>query len=295
MSEKYVLIAAHRDDYAVTIMCAALAVSTSGFYSAQDRPPSARATADAALLVQVRAAHRKGQRRYGAPRVHRRLRADGVRVAAKRVARLLRTDGLVGRQRRVWVRTTDSRHAHPVTPNRLNRHFAVAVGGVDRVWASDIPYIPTRAGWLFPAIVIDLGSRRIVDSAMQPTLAERLVLDALRMALQHRRPKAGLLHHANRGSQYAGRAYQVLLAAHGLTSSMSRNGNCWDNAVAESFFDTLEHELLTEADFDSRDAARRAIFAFIEAWYSRERRHSSLGYASPVEYEATLAARERAA
>ncbi len=191
----------------MTRLCEALEVSTSGFYAPQDRPPSARAAADAGLLVQVRAAHRKSQRRYGAPRVHRELRAHGVRVAAKRVARLTREDGLVARRRRRWVWTTDSRHGHPVAPNRLDRQFDVtAIGGVDRVWASDITYIPTREGWLFLAIVLDLGSRRVVGRAMQPTLQERLVLDALGMALQHRRPTAGLLHHADRGSQYAGRA-----------------------------------------------------------------------------------------
>ncbi len=296
MSDKYAVIAAHREEYDVTLMCEALDVSTSGFYAAQGRPPSAHATTDARLLVQVRAAHAKSQRRYGAPRVHRELRAHGVRIAAKRVARLMREEGLVARRRRRWVATTESHHAHPVAPNRLNRHFAVAaVGDVDRVWASDITYIPTREGWLFLAIVLDLGSRRVVGWAMHPTLEERLVLAALRMALQQRCPAAGLLHHADRGSQYAGRAYQGLLAAHGLTSSMSRKGNCWDNAVAESFFATLEHELLAEEDFPSREAARRAIFAFIEVWYNRERRHSSLGYVSPVAYEAQLAAHRNAA
>jgi putative transposase len=296
VSDKYAVIAAHREDFTVTLMCQALDVSTSGFYAAEQRPPSAHATADAGLLVLVRAAHRKSQRRYGAPRVHRTLRAQGVRVAVKRVARLMREDGLVARPRRRWVRTTDSRHGHPVAPNVLDRQFDVtAIGGVDRVWASDITYIPTREGWLFLAIVLDLGSRRVVGWAMQATMEERLVCDALAMALAHRRPAAGLLHHADRGSQYAGRAYQALLAAHGLTSSMSRKGNCWDNAVAESFFATLEHELLAEADFVSREDARRAIFPFIEGWYNRERLHSSLGYVSPVEYEANLAVREKAA
>lgn len=296
MSDKYAVIAAHREDYPVTLMCAALDVSPSGFYAAQDRPPSARATADAGLLVQVRAAHRKSHRRYGAPRVCHALRAQGVRVATKRVARLMRDDGLVARPKRRWVRTTDSRHRHPVAPNVLDRQFAVtAIGGVDRVWASDITYIPTREGFLFLAIVLDLGSRRVVGWAMQATMDERLVCDALTMALAHRRPAAGLLHHADRGSQYAGRAYQAHLATHGLTSSMSRKGHCWDNAVAESFVATLEHELLAEADFASRDAARRAIFPFIEEWYNRERLHSSLGYVSPVEYEVNLAARENAA
>ncbi|ODT03829.1 MAG: transposase [Gemmatimonadetes bacterium SCN 70-22] len=205
-------------------------------------------------------------------------------------------DGLVARPRRRWVRTTDSRHGPRVAPNVLVRQFAVpAIGGVNRVWGSDSTYIPTREGWLFLAIVLDLGSRRVVGWAMQATMEERLVCDALSMAVQHRRPPAGLLHHADRGREYAGRAYQAQLATHGLTSSMSRKGNCWDNAVAESFFATLEHELLAEADFASREAARRAIVPFIEVLYNRERLHSSLGYVSPVAYEVNLAARDKAA
>jgi transposase InsO family protein len=176
-------------------------------------------------------------------------------------------------------------------PNILARQFAVSeIGGMDRVWVSDITYIPTREGWLYLAAVLDLGSRRVVGWAMGESLEERLALDALRMALTQRRPALGLLHHADRGSQYAGGAYQALLTARGLTSSMSRKGNCWDNAVAESFFATLEHELLAESDFPSRQTARRAIFEFIEVWYNRERRHSSLGYVSPAEYEQRLQA-----
>jgi transposase InsO family protein len=288
--DKYAVIAAHRDTYAVRLMCSALAVSVSGSYAAQARPASARATADEQVRVQVRAAHARSRRTYGAPRVHQELRAQGTRVAKKRVARLMREDGLVARRRR-QVRPTASAPGEPVAPNHRARRFAVAdVGGRDRVWASDITDVPTREGWLYLAVVLDLGSRRVVDWAMRETLAEALALAALRMALAQRRPAAGLLHHSDRGSQYAGGAYRALLAAHGLTCSLSRTGDCWDNAVAESFFATLEHELLANADFPSRQAARRAIFAFIEVWYNRERRHSSLGYVSPVEYEEQQAA-----
>jgi len=291
VKDKYAVIAQHRDAYPVPLMCRALAVSPSGFYAAQRRAPSARAQADEQLRVAVRAAHAKSRRRYGAPRVHQELQAEGTRVAKKRVARLMREDGLVARRPRRGVRTTDSAHAQPIAPNTLARRFAVAeIGGVDRVWASDITYVPTREGWLYLAAVLDLGSRRVVGWAMRETLEEALVLDALRMALGQRRPRAGLLAHSDRGSQYAGGAYQALLAAHGLTCSMSRKGDCWDNAVAESFFATLEHELLAESDFPSRHAARRAIFEFIEVWYNRERRHSSLGYVSPTEYEQRLQA-----
>lgn len=294
MKDKYAVIAAHRDTYAVTLMCRALDVAPSGFHAAQARtrrPPSARAQRDEALRVAVRAAHAASHRRYGAPRVHRALQAQGTRVAKKHVARLMQEDGLVARPPRRPVHTTDSAHRHPVAPNTLARRFAVpAIGGVDRVWASDITYVPTAEGWLYLAVVLDLGSRRVVGWAMRVTLEEALVLDALAMALGQRLPPAGLLHHSDRGSQYAGGAYQALLAAHGLTGSMSRRGDCWDNAVVESFFATLEHELLNDADFRSREAARRAIFAFIEVWYNRERQHSSLGYVSPTEYEQRLQA-----
>lgn len=299
MREKYAAIEAHRDQFPLALMCRTLGVERSGFYAAQARaagPPSARAATDEALLVDVRAAHTKSAERYGAPRVHAELQAQGRRVAKKRVARLMRADGLVARRPARRVRTTDSAHPHPVAPNHLARRFAVAdIGGVDRVWASDITYIPTEQGWLYLAVVLDLGSRRVIGWGMRTTLEEALVLDALRMALAARRPPPGLLQHSDRGSQYAGGAYQALLAAQGITGSMSRKGDCWDNAVVESFFATLEHELLTDARFPSREAARRAIFAFIEVWYNRERRHSSLGYVSPVEYEAQLEARPQAA
>lgn len=299
MKEKYAVITQHRDQYPLALMCRALGVQRSGFYSAEARakgPPSTRAAADEALLVEVRAAHAKSDERYGAPRVHAELQAQGRRVAKKRVARLMRADGLVARRPARRVRTTDSAHPYPVAPNHLDRRFAVSdIGGVDRVWASDITYIPTEQGWLYLAVVLDLGSRRVIGWAMRTTLEEGLVLDALRMALATRRPPPGLLQHSDRGSQYAGGAYQALLAAHGITGSMSHKGDCWDNAVVESFFATLEHELLADARFPSREAARRAIFAFIEVWYNRERRHSSLGYVSPAAYEAQLNARPQAA
>jgi putative transposase len=293
VSDKYAVIAAHRGQYPVTLMCTALRVAPSGFYAAQaraSRPSSARALADERLRVQVRVAHTRSRHTYGAPRVHQELRAQGTRVAKKRVARLMREDGLVARRRRRRVRTTDSAHGEPVAPNHLARRFAVRdINGVNRVWVSDITYVPTGEGWLYLAVVLDLGSRRVVGWAMRETLEAELAVAALQAALADRRPAAGeLLHHADRGSQYASQAYRALLAAHAVTESMSRRGDCWDNAVAESFFATLEHELLAERDFPSRQAARRAIFEFIEVWYNRQRRHSSLGYVSPAEYEQRL-------
>ena len=291
MSDKYALIAAHQAQYPVALMCRALAVAPSGFYAAQRRAPSARATADEALRVHVRAAHTQSRRTYGAPRVHQELRAQGTRVARKRVARLMREEGLRARRRRRAVHTTHSAHGEPVAPNHLARRFAVPeINGVNRVWASDITYVPTREGWLYLAVVLDLGSRRVVGWAMRATLDTELAVAALQAALVDRRPEGELLHHSDRGSQYASAAYRTLLATHRVKASMSRKGNCWDNAVAESFFATLEHELLAAADFPSRQAARRAIFAFIEVWYNRERRHSSLGYVSPMEYERRLRA-----
>ncbi len=293
---KYACIARHRGEFPVRLMCRVLAVSRAGFYAAQRRRRSARAERDQALRLQVRVVHAQSRRRYGAPRVHAELHAQGERVAKKRVARLMREEGLVGRRPRRWVRTTDSAHAQPVAPNVLDRQFGVdQVPGLDRVWVSDLTYIPTREGWLFLAIVLELASRRVVGWAMRETLDAELALAALRMALADRRPAPGLLHHSDRGSQYAGAAYRALLTAHGLVASMSRKGDCWDNAVAESFFATLETELILEADWPTRDVARQAVFAYIETWYNRERRHSSLGYRSPLAYERDVLAKRHAA
>ncbi len=271
------------------LMCRVLSVSPSGFYAAQRRVPSTRARRDEALRLKVRTAHTKSRRRYGAPRVHAELQAQGEQVGKKRVARLMREDGLVARRRRRFVRTTDSRHNHPIAPNLLDRQFGVEqVAGPNHVWVSDLTYVPTREGWLYLATVLDLASRRVVGWATRETLEAELALAALRMALTDRRPAPGLVHHSDRGSQYACSDSRALLDAHGLVASMSKKADCWDNAVAESFFASLETELILESDWLTRDAARQAIFEYIEAWYNRERRHSSLGYRSPVHYEAEV-------
>ena len=290
---RYACIARHRGEYAVRLMCRVLAVSPAGYYAWRKRAPSARAVADERLALDIRAAFAASDATYGAPRVHRDLRADGLRVGRKRVARLMRREGLVGRAPRARrAGTTDSDHPHPVAPNLLGRRFAVrdenGVAALDRVWVSDITYVPTRAGWLYLAVVLDLASRRVVGWAMRDTPDAGLALAALGMAVAARRPAPGLIHHSDRGVQYACGAYQALLAAHALRPSMSRRGDCWDNAVAESFFATLELELIGRRDWATRDDARRAIFAFIETWYNRVRRHSALGYLSPAEYEAQL-------
>lgn len=283
-------MARHQDEHPVRLMSRVLSVSPAGFYAWRKRGPSARVAADERLRVEVRAVHRTSRRTYGAPRVHEELRAQGTRVARKRVARLMREDGLIARRRRRRVQTTDSSHGNPVAPNRLARRFAVhEISGVNRVWASDITYVPTREGWLYLAVVIDLGSRRVVGWAMRETLQTELAVAALEAALAERQPTEGeLLHHSDRGTQYASQEYRAILAAHQVSESMSRKGDCWDNAVAESFFATLEHELLSLNNFPSRHAARQAIFEFIEVWYNRRRRHSSLGYVSPMEYEQQL-------
>jgi putative transposase len=295
---KYACIAQHRgpqvppeDRYPVRLMCRVLDVSAAGFYAWATRAPSARARANDELMLDIRIAHQQSGGDYGAPRIQQALRRRGLHVGKNRIARQMRQHGLVGRaaapKRR--PRTTDSAHQQPVAPNRLARQFDVTgIGALDRVWASDITYLPTREGWLFLAVVLDLASRRVIGWAMQPTLDLELALRALRMALGARQPAPGLLHHSDRGTQYAAAEYQGVLRAHGIVASMSRKGNCWDNAVVESFFGTLELELIVKHDWRTRDEARGAVFRYIETWYNRRRLHSTLGYRSPAEYEAEV-------
>ena len=268
-------------------MCRVLAVSPTGYYAWRKRAPSARAIADERLLLNIRLFHRASDESYGAPRILRDLRDDGQRVGQKRVARLMRQDGLVGRRRsRAWVRTTDSAHAYPVPPNVLARRFDVnGIQVVNRVWVADITYVPTQEGFLYLAVVLDLASRRIVGWAMRDSLEADLALAALRMAILERRPEPGLVHHSDRGVQYACTAYHALLAEHGFEASMSRKGDCWDNAVAESFFATLELELIARHRWATRGDAHQAIFRYIAAWYNTRRRHSTLEYRSPMAYE----------
>jgi transposase InsO family protein len=271
-------------------MCRLLGVQPSGYYAWRQRGPTARQLADDVLLAHVRIAHLESRATYGAPRVQRELRHRGVHTSTKRVARLMRTAGLVARQRRRFVVTTDSTHHEPVAPNLLARDFAVATTphALNRVWVSDLTYVPTQEGWLYLATVLDLGSRACIGWAMRDTLAEAITLDALDMALRTRRPAAGLIHHSDRGVHYATWAYRERLAAHGIRQSMSRRGDCWDNAVAESFFATLEWELLMQHTWRTRAEARQAIFEYITMWYNPRRRHSRLGYLSPVEFERRL-------
>jgi transposase InsO family protein len=284
---RYAFIERHRAEHAVVTMCRVLAVSKAGYYAWRDREPSARARANDQLAVEIKEVHRKSRRTYGSPRIHADLREQGRRVSAKRVARVMRAEGIRAKPRRRFAVTTDSRHGEPVAPNVLDRRFDVRQpGAADRVWAGDITYVPTREGWLYLAVVLDLASRRVIGWSMRHTLERELTLSALRMALAQRAPAAGVLHHSDRGSQYACGDYQALLAAHAMTCSMSRAGDCWDNAVVESFFATLKTELVGDADWATREGARAALFEYIEVWYNRQRRHSSLGYRSPAQYEA---------
>jgi transposase InsO family protein len=286
---RYAVITRHRDEFTVRLMCRVLEVSPAGYYASRQRPSSWHALIDEVLLARVRIIHAESGESYGAPRVHQELQAEGLPASPKRVARLMREEGLVARPRKVpRVRTTDSNHDDPIAPNLLARQFDVNGVAVDRVWVADITYIPTREGFLYLAIVLDLGSRRCVGWAMRETMEVELALSALRMAREARHPAPGLIHHSDRGSQYASGAYRDELAAHGMVASMSAKGDCYDNAVAESFFSTLEFELLMKHDWHSKEEARRGIFRYIETWYNRKRRHSTLGYVSPAEYEQQL-------
>ena len=228
--------------------------------------------------------------------MHQELNDRAIPCGRNRVAKLMRTEGLRAKKKRQFRVTTNSNHAYPLADNLLARRFAVNEQcGVDQVWVSDITYVPTRAGWLYLAVVIDLASRMVVGWAVQRTLHHSICTNALRMALHKRQPATGLILHSDRGVQYACREYRALLAENGIAQSMSRKGDCWDNAVAESFFATLEWELLDDRDWHSRQAAHHDIFQYIEFWYNRKRRHSSLCGKSPVQYESQLALMPRAA
>ncbi len=273
----------HRREFPLGLMCRVLAVSRSGYYAWARRPPSRRTHTDQQLSTAIGAVHAASRRTYGSPRVQAELVAHGWRCGRHRVARLMRAAGLTGHRRRRWRVTTDSRHGHPVAANTLARQFAVA--RLDQVWVADLTYVPTDEGWLYLAVVLDLASRRVVGWAMAPRLTRPLALAALEMALRQRRPAGGLLHHSDRGSQYASADYQARLARHGLQVSMSRPGDVWDNAMAESFFATLKTELVHQRHFRTRHEARAELFEYIEIWYNRRRRHSALGYLSPAAYE----------
>jgi putative transposase len=279
--------------YPVRLLCRTLAVSSAGFYAWCRRGLSLRARKDAALKVDIRALHAASGKRYGSPRIHADLKADDHRVGRKRVARLMQEEGIEGQRKRRFRITTDSRHAHPVAPNELNRNFTASAP--NKVWVTDITYIWTREGWMYLAAILDLYSRRVVGWSMDSCMDRSLALDALGMALRTRCPEVGLLHHSDRGVQYASTDYQDRLRKHGMVCSMSRKGDCWDNAVAESFFSTLKAELVHRTDYVSRSQARASVFEYIEVFYNGRRRHSALGYVSPVQHEAAAMRKAQAA
>lgn len=279
----------HREVFPVRVMCSVLRVSASGYYAWRSRPESARATANRALVEDIRRVHASSRRRYGSPRVHASLRTEGKRVGRNRVARLMRRHGIQAHRRRQFRKTTDSDHAFPPAPNLLARQFASAVAP-NQVWLADMTYIATGEGWLYLAVVLDLFSRRVVGWAMSETMPQELTLAALRMAITNRRPGPGLLHHSDRGSQFAAHDYRRVLDAHGMRCSMSRKGDCWDNAPMESFFGSLKTELDGDGPFETRQAARTALFGFIESFYNRQRLHSAIGYTTPVNKEDLAAA-----
>jgi putative transposase len=280
---RFRFIEAEKAHYPIRLLCRCLAVSRSGYYAWRTRAPSTRAQRDARLRVEIAASHSASRRTYGSPRILRDLREDGHRVSRKRVARLMRELGLEGRRKRRFRATTDSRHGFPVAPNVLMRDFEVETPNT--AWVTDITYLATREGWLYLAVILDLFSRRVVGYAMSERIDRALVLEALGQALAHRPEARDLIHHSDRGSQYASHDYRDALDQAGVTCSMSRRGDCWDNAVVESFFGTLKMELLYELPLQTRSATRDAVADYIEAFYNVRRRHSSLDYRSPLEFE----------
>lgn len=284
---KFDAIDAEKANYPVALMCRVLEVSRAGYYASRCRPESERAKANRQLTAKIREIYETSRRTYGSPRVHAELHEDGHEAGRHRVARLMRREGLVARKKRRFKNTTQSNHSKPIARNVLARNFDVKKP--DLAWVGDITYLATADGWLYLAVLVDLCSRTVVGWAMSEDLDASVALAALRMALERRRPAPGLVHHSDRGVQYASESYRAVLAANGLVASMSRKGNCWDNAPAESFFGTLKTELVGDRVFPSRAVARTEVFEYVEAFYNRTRRHSSLGYVSPVEFEKLIA------
>ena len=280
---KYGFIEAHRDQFSVSRMCAVLQVSRNGYYDARTRGPSKRSQDNQRASAEIQRVHERSRQAYGAHKTWRELRARGFSWGRHRIARLRREAGIEARRKRRFRITTQSRAGMVAADNRLKQNFET--NKVDRVWVGDITFIATAAGWLYLAVLIDLYSRRVVGWAMSERIDQQLVLDGLNMALLQRKVKPGLIHHTDRGRQYSSAAYLDVLKHYGIKPSMSRRGNCYDNAVAESFFSSLKNELVHHCSFKTRDEAKAAIFEYIEIFYNRQRRHQKLDYLSPVDYE----------
>ena len=280
---RYEFIDAERAQFPVAIMARVLQVSRSGYYAWRCREKSARDRANARLVESILTIHSRSRRTYGAPRITHELRCQVGPVSLNRVARLMREHGIRSKHRRRFRTTTQSGHRRPVAKNLVAREFTV--DQPNRVWVGDITYIWTNEGWLYLAVLLDLFSRSVVGWCMQERIDDALTLSALDMALQQRNPVPGLIHHTDQGSQYASKDYRARLKAWGLVPSMSRRGNCWDNAVAESFFASLKKDLIRNRRWETRAEVRQEIFEYIEVFYNRQRRHSTIGYMSPAECE----------
>ena len=284
---KFAFIQKELTGYPVEVCCHVLGVSRAGYYAFRDRPRSARQQRHEALAVKVKAVHEENRKVYGSPRIHQALKAQGEKVCQNTVAKVMQERQIRAKTKRKFVpRTTDSQHQQPVAPNVLDRQFQTAKPNTK--WATDITYIPTDEGWLYLAGVLDLCSRKVVGWAMAQHLRTDLVKEALMMALMHRQPKEGLLHHSDRGVQYASEDYQQLLRGQQMEVSMSGKGDCWDNACMESFWATLKTELVHQQHYTTRAQAQQSIFEYIEVFYNRQRLHSALGYRSPEAFEAGL-------
>jgi len=280
---RFRFIDAERAHYPVRLLCRCMEVSRAGYYAWRGRSPSTRSTEDAELRVAIRASHAASRGTYGSPRVHRDLQDAGRRVSRKRVARLMKEEELAGRHKRRFRTTTDSNHSNPIAANLLMRQFDV--GAINVAWATDLTYLATLDGWLYLAVFLDLCSRRVVGYAMGARIDRRLVLRALDRALRSRRDARNVMIHADRGSQYASHEFRGALEDNGLVLSMSRRGNCWDNAVVESFFGTIKNEVFLEEPLHSRAITEAMVADYIDGFYNPVRRHSSLGYVSPIEFE----------
>jgi putative transposase len=280
---KYRFISGHREMFRVGRMCNILDVSRSGYYAWLRRPESLRKKENRKLAIKIKVIHGQKRKTYGSPRIHKELNENGVKCSLNRVARIMKQEGARAIVPRKYKATTDSKHSLPVAPNLLKQDFDIKES--NKVWLADITYISTIEGWLYLAAIMDLGCRRIKGWSMSNRLTKELALDALKMAICNNPNSSGVIHHSDRGSQYASADYQKLLKSNGLISSMSRKGNCWDNAPMESFFHTLKTEWVYSFKYNTRQEAKASLFEYIEIFYNRQRRHSALHYMNPCQYE----------
>ena len=283
---KFAFIEKYREEFLVHVMCRVLEVSKSGFYSWQKQSQKSNAKAQQRYKIArtIEDIHRSSRKSYGSPRVFKQLKALGFKISKTSVERIMREENIFAKSKKKFRVTTDSKHNYPIACNLLNRNFSQTTAP-NQIWLTDITYLATQEGWLYLAAVMDLHTRKIVGWSIKPRMEKDLVIDALEMAVKRENPKPGLMHHSDRGSQYASHAYQQRLWCYGMTCSMSRKGNCWDNSPMESFFKTLKVEHVYHEIFATKDQARTSIFEWIEVFYNRQRIHSSLGYKSPVEFE----------